>query len=86
VQEGWRRRVDRVSGSPLLLSEDFRARRFMSSGVIARLSLLVLILALTFPEPADSGFAATWEVILSALSTLWQVPQDIIQRIERNPT
>jgi len=58
----------------------------MSSGVIARLLLLVLMFILTFPEPAVFGFAATREVILNAAATLWQVPQHIIQRIERNAT
>jgi hypothetical protein len=81
VREGRSRRVDRVSGSSLLLSDGFRARRIMSSGVIARLSLLVLMFILTFPEPADSGFAATQQIILSAPATLWQVPQDIIKVI-----
>ena len=33
VREGWKRRVDRVFGYPVLLSEGFRARTGMSSGV-----------------------------------------------------
>ena len=74
MREGRRRRVDRVSGCPVLLSEGFRARRFMSSGVVTRLSLRFMMFILTtFPEPADSGFAATREIILSAPAALLRV-------------
>jgi len=60
--------VDRASDSPALLSESARAHRGMASGVAAKLSLLVLMFILTtFPEPTDSGFAATREIILSKL-------------------
>ena len=82
-REERRRCVGRVSDSPVLLSEGLRARKSMFSGLLARLSLLVLMLILmTFPEPTDSGFASIGEIRLSAPTTIWQVPLDLIQRIK----
>lgn len=84
-REGRRRWVGRISDSPVLLSEGLRACKGMFSGLLTRLSLLVLMLILmTLPEPTDSGFASIGEIRLSTPTTLWQVPLDLIRRIKRN--
>ena len=65
------------------------AQRYVlwSISLLARLSLLVLMFTLIkFPKPADSGFAATRELVSNAPATLWQVPLDIAQRVKGNAT